>query len=96
MIRPRRLAAADCLHDLDERIFPIYRLPLFQVVDSCFIDDAWRLGSTTKRNEDIVKRQGTRIRFQNKDMDFLFNWLVVLGLPSSACRLESCSRSCMA
>src|SRR3974390_3046278 len=29
-----------------------------------------------KDNEAIVKRQATRVRFDNKDMDFLFNWMI--------------------
>ena len=32
-----------------------------------------------KKSDEIVKRQGTRIRFHNKDMDFMFNWFIGLG-----------------
>lgn len=32
-----------------------------------------------KESDEIVKRQGTRIRFHNKDMDFIFNWMVGAG-----------------
>ena len=32
-----------------------------------------------KQSDEIVKRQATRIRFHNKDMDFIFNWLLGTG-----------------
>ncbi len=32
-----------------------------------------------KQRDEIVKRQATRIRFHNKDMDFSFNWLLGTG-----------------
>src|SRR5208282_1862097 len=32
-----------------------------------------------KESDEIVKRQGTRIRFHNKDMDFMFNWFLGMG-----------------
>jgi hypothetical protein len=32
-----------------------------------------------RSSEEIVKREGTRIRFGNRDMDFLFNWLLGVG-----------------
>jgi len=32
-----------------------------------------------KESDEIVKRQGTRIRFHNKDMDFMFNWVLGMG-----------------
>jgi hypothetical protein len=32
-----------------------------------------------KKNEAIVKRQAARVRFDNKDMDFLFNWMIGAG-----------------
>ena len=32
-----------------------------------------------KDSDEIVKRQGTRIRFHNKDMDFMFNWFLGMG-----------------
>ncbi len=36
-------------------------------------------GEAVKESDEIVKRQGTRIRFHNKDMDFMFNWFVGMG-----------------
>jgi pimeloyl-ACP methyl ester carboxylesterase len=32
-----------------------------------------------KESDEIVKRQGTQIRFRNKDMDFMFNWFLGMG-----------------
>ncbi len=32
-----------------------------------------------KQSDEIVKRQGTQIRFHNKDMDFMFNWIIGSG-----------------
>ena len=32
-----------------------------------------------KESEEIIKRQGTQIRFHNKDMDFMFNWFLGMG-----------------
>lgn len=31
------------------------------------------------QRDEIVKRQGTQIRFRNKDMDFMFNWAIGSG-----------------
>ncbi len=36
-----------------------------------------------KQSDETIKRQSTQIRFHVKDMDFMLNWFVGLGLQRS-------------